>query len=423
MTSLRARRFKRLHEQILLSRWFALIVGWLFSVAMPAGVYWGLDVLQKPNAGQQAALIATTIAFFLSHFGAKSLLSSYPGGRSQALITVQILIIYGILVIGALLLRIQVSRVLLMSSGVAALVWFHIEYITTRAYFRPKFAVITGGFANEVLALSDCDARQISNLDLNGIRYDGIVADFEVIGPEEERFLTRCALANVPVYNAKTIYESLTGRVKIDKMSENNIGSLLPSQTYEFIKAAVDWFIVVISLPIVIPFGLFTALIICMESPGPPIYSQVRIGRGNKPFTIFKFRSMRFDKQVVEQFAGEEDPRITRVGAVIRKLRIDELPQFINVLKGEMSLIGPRPEQPSFVAKFDEKIPFYSYRHVVKPGITGWAQVRHGYAADSEETRIKIEHDFYYIKHCSLALDFLIVFLTIRTMLSGFGAR
>jgi len=423
MKSLRARRFKKIYEQILLSRIFALAMGWLFSVALPASLYWGVYVLHQPNVGQRTALIVTTAAFMLSHFGAKNLLSNYPGGRSQGLISSQVLIFYGFLIIGTLLLRIEVSRVLLLSSGLAALVWFHIEYITTRVHFRPKFAVLSGGFADEVVALPECDARLLENLDLNGIRYDGIVADFEAIGPEEERFLTRCALENIPAYNAKTVYESLTGRVKIDKMSENNIGSLLPSPMYEFVKAVIDWIIVVLTLPIVLPIGVVTALAIRLESPGPAIYSQTRIGKGNRPFTIYKFRSMRFDLNADERFAGEADPRVTRIGAIIRKLRIDELPQFINVLKGEMSLIGPRPEQPSFVDKFNKDIPFYSYRHVVKPGITGWAQVRHGYAADSDETRVKIEHDFFYIKNCSLALDFLIVFLTIKTMVSGYGAR
>ncbi|AFK61424.1 sugar transferase [Advenella kashmirensis WT001] len=124
-----------------------------------------------------------------------------------------------------------------------------------------------------------------------------------------------------------------------------------------------------------------------------------------------------------EAFAQADDGRITRVGRVIRMLRIDELPQYINVIRGEMSLIGPRPEQPSFVEQFDELIPFYSYRHVLKPGITGWAQVRSGYAADVDETQIKIEHDFYYIKNASFALDIYIIFLTVKTMLTGYGAR
>jgi len=418
-----ARRFRRFHEQLLLSRTFALSMGWFFSVVLPALLYWGPIALFKPNVGQKTALIATTIAFLLSHFGAKRLLSSYPGGRSFGLISTQVFVFYAMVVLVTLLLRTEVSRVLLVGSGLAALLWFHLEFLITRAYFRPKLAVLPGGFADEVLAISGCDVRSIDSLDLKDVRYDGVVADFQVLDAAQEQFLTVCALASVPVYNAKNVYESLAGRVKIDKMTENNIGSLLPSTAYESFKSLIDLVLVVATLPVVIPMGLLTALLIRLESPGPAVYTQTRIGKGNKPFTIYKFRSMRFDKGAGEQFAGEADPRITRVGRIIRKLRIDELPQFLNVLKGNMSLIGPRPEQPNFVADFDAKIPFYSYRHVVKPGITGWAQVRHGYAADADETRIKIEHDFYYIKNCSLTLDLYIILLTIKTILTGFGSR
>lgn len=123
------------------------------------------------------------------------------------------------------------------------------------------------------------------------------------------------------------------------------------------------------------------------------------------------------------KFASASDMRVTRIGKFIRKTRIDELPQFFNVLKGDMALIGPRPEQKAFVEKFQEIIPFYDYRHIVKPGITGWAQVVHGYAADADETQVKIEHDFYYIKNFSFGLDFLIIIKTIYTLATGFGAR
>ncbi len=121
--------------------------------------------------------------------------------------------------------------------------------------------------------------------------------------------------------------------------------------------------------------------------------------------------------------ATDADLRVTKFGCFIRRTRLDELPQFINVLKGEMSLIGPRPEQLDFVKQFNETIPFYRYRHIVKPGISGWAQVMHGYASDEDETKVKLEHDFFYIKNFSLTLDLLIVIKTIQTMVTGFGAR
>jgi len=401
----------------------AFFAGWLFSVALPAFTYWGPVIFAQVNDGQRTAFVVTSLAYLCAHSGAKHLLSSFPGGRSLTLVGAQVLVFYAIFTIGTLILRVDVSRALLLASGAAALIWFYIEYTVTRRYFRPKFAVLPGGFADSILLLKECDARRLESLSLLGTRYDGVVADFEVIGPEQERFLTRCALEGVPVYNAKTVYETITGRVKIHRMSENNLGSLLPSPGYELVKSIYEKCIVLLSLPLIIPFCLVVAIIIKLDSNGPVIFSQTRVGKGNRPFRMFKFRTMRWQAEATDQFASECDPRITRVGRVLRRLRIDEVPQFINVLAGDMSLIGPRPEQRSFVNSFENEIPFYSYRHVVKPGITGWAQVRYGYAASSDETHIKIEHDFYYIKNCSLALDFFIILLTIKTMVTGFGSR
>ncbi|MFT0545078.1 exopolysaccharide biosynthesis polyprenyl glycosylphosphotransferase [Allopusillimonas ginsengisoli] len=406
-----------------MSKAMSLLIGWLFSVAAPLAILWGPQVVVMPDKGQQTAILATSIAFVLSYFAIKRLLGTYPGGRSAAFIAPQVIATYVLIALLTLLLRVEVSRLLLVSSGIAALIWFHVEYILNFRYRRPKLAIVQGGVACDLINLDDIDARLLRKLDLHGKRYDGVVADFSATTVDVERFLTTCALNRIPVYDAKAIYESFTGRVKINRMSENNIGALLPSPIFERIKTLLDWCMICVSLPVILPISLITALLIKIESPGPVIYTQTRIGLGNKPFKIYKFRSMRFDVEQTEQFAGEGDPRITRAGRVIRKLRIDELPQFWNVLKGDMSLIGPRPEQPSFVAQFDSQIPFYSYRHVVKPGITGWAQVRHGYAADADETQVKIEHDFYYIKNCSLSLDLFIIFLTIKTVLTGFGAR
>jgi UDP-GalNAc:undecaprenyl-phosphate GalNAc-1-phosphate transferase len=169
---------------------------------------------------------------------------------------------------------------------------------------------------------------------------------------------------------------------------------------------------------------LLTALAVKLESPGPVLFWQERVGAGGKTFRMVKFRSMRTDSEARgARFATDGDDRVTRIGRFLRRSRIDELPQYWNILKGEMSLIGPRPEQVSFVRQFEQEIPFYAYRHLVKPGITGWAQVNQGYAASVHETRGKLEHDLYYIKHFSFWLDALIVFGTIRTVLTGFGAR
>lgn len=254
----------------------------------------------------------------------------------------------------------------------------------------------------------------------------GYVADLHEpsLDADWQRFLADQVLRGIPVYHIRSIEESLTGRLKIHHMYENSLGSLLPPKNYMLIKYFLDCIFILISLPIILPVMLVTAIAIKLESSGPVLFVQNRVGLGGKEFKIYKFRSMRRDsEQGGARFAAHGDMRITKVGRFIRKVRIDELPQIFNILKGEMSLIGPRPEQKAFVDEFEEKIPFYNYRHVVKPGISGWAQVMHGYAADVDETQIKVEYDFYYIKHFSFSLDVLIFFKTIKTMLTGFGAR
>lgn len=423
MKFLPARRFKNIYEQILLSRLFSLILGWLICVALPTVLYWNHKVLFSPNKAQLSALWVTSIAYICVHFASKRSISNFPGGRSSGLIIGQVLIFYGLAIAFVFISQTATSRALVLLSGGIALLWFTLDYLITGTYFKPKLAIVGSGITNELVDLKECDARLLTKLDLEDVRYDGVVADFYTANNAEQYFLTKCALNGIPVYNAKLAFESLTGRVKIDNMIENNIGSLLISPGYNFIKTLIDHIIVLATLPLTIPLTIFVSILIRVESPGPIIYTQTRIGKGNKPFKIYKFRTMRFDQDQAQVFAQNNDPRITKIGHWLRKLRIDEIPQFVNILKGDMSLIGPRPEQPEFVEEFNQKIPFYNYRHVVKPGITGWAQVRQGYAANIDETNLKIEHDFYYIKHCSLSLDMLIIILTIKTMLTGFGAR
>ena len=178
-----------------------------------------------------------------------------------------------------------------------------------------------------------------------------------------------------------------------------------------------------ISSSLWLPLALLVAVGVKIDSPGPALFSQRRTGMHGQSFRIWKFRSMRHEAQDTPQFAQANDPRITRFGQWIRRTRLDEIPQLFNVLMGHMSLIGPRPEQDGFVQQFAEQMPSYPYRHLVRPGLTGWAQVQQGYAASADETAIKLSYDLYYITHYSLAMDLLIVFKTIQTVLTGRGAR
>lgn len=192
---------------------------------------------------------------------------------------------------------------------------------------------------------------------------------------------------------------------------------------YSSLKRLVDFLCVFLLLPIFMPIMLVTAFLIARDSKGGVFYTQKRMGYRGKSFTMYKFRSMRTDMNGKGFTEGGEDPRITKVGSIIRKYRIDELPQILNVLKGEMSFIGPRPESLDLSVWYEKDVPFFSYRHVVRPGLSGWAQVNQGYAAEVDGMIVKLQYDFYYIKNFSLWLDILIVIKTIRTIFTGFGSR
>ena len=189
-------------------------------------------------------------------------------------------------------------------------------------------------------------------------------------------------------------------------------------------KRFFDLFITFLALPFILPIGIITAILIKLDSRGPVFFIQERVGRHGEPFNMFKFRSMTIDAEKNgNKFAQRNDQRVTAIGKFIRKFRIDEIPNFWNVLKGEMSVIGPRPEQVSFVKFFDEEIERYHFRHSVKPGITGLAQVNQGYAACTRSTQMKLNYDLFYIRHYSYGMEINIVLKTMVTILTGFGSR
>ncbi len=189
-------------------------------------------------------------------------------------------------------------------------------------------------------------------------------------------------------------------------------------------KRAADIALAAALLVAAAPICLIAAIAIALETPGPVLYRQVRVGAGGRPFKIVKFRSMRVDAESDgAQWASERDPRVTRVGRVIRHLRIDEIPQAFNVLRGDMSFVGPRPERPEFVEILSEAVPHYELRHMVKPGITGWAQVKRSYGASVEDAVEKHRFDLYYLKNCNILMDLKIVLMTFRVALFGVGSR
>jgi sugar transferase (PEP-CTERM system associated) len=230
------------------------------------------------------------------------------------------------------------------------------------------------------------------------------------------------------IEESSTLYQKITGKIPVESIHPSALIFTDGFQQTNFRRVwnrASGLVGATLSLMVAGPLMLLIAIAIKLDSKGPALYRQTRVGKDGVTFSCLKFRSMSVDAETKTGpvWAGENDPRITRVGRIIRKLRFDELPQFINVLKGEMSFVGPRPERPHFVEKLKQDIPFYDLRHSVRPGITGWAQVSLHYGATVEESQEKLEYDLFYIKNNSLSFDLLIMFSTLKIMLFGRGAR
>jgi len=232
---------------------------------------------------------------------------------------------------------------------------------------------------------------------------------------------------DVAIEECASFYERLTGRVHLDMLRPSWLifsGRRRQARLSGITRTALHRSVALIGGLVSLPIALVTAALIKLESKGPALYRQERVGKGGRTFTLMKFRSMQTDAEKDGPvWASAEDDRVTRVGRVIRKIRVDEIPQFWNILKGEMNFVGPRPERPHFVAQLAEEIPFYGQRHLVPPGLTGWAQIKYPYGSSVEDARQKLQYDLYYIKNMSLMLDAVIMFETVKTILFGRGGR
>lgn len=390
-----------------------------------------------PVAGEvnpQITLSTALMCFLASVVGIFLIknISRYPGVEESSYIIPSLCVSYGLLTIILIMLRTPYSRLLISGSFATSAIVLFTLYAVLRRRTCLRIGVVPAGeytaltnLPNVTWLLLDRPDRKIDGVDAVSVdlRYDGI--------PDEwERKLASFALKGIPVYDLKHLRESLTGKVQIERLSENNLGTLSPLYAYMTIKQILDWVCALLALATLLPIFAFVATAIKLDSRGPIIFRQTRIGYQGRPFLVYKFRSMTVadvdaDGQCVRHAAmtKDGDQRVTRVGRFLRHMRIDELPQLVNVLKGEMSWIGPRPEAEVLSRWYEDEIPFYPYRHIVRPGITGWAQVNQGHVADVEDVREKLHFDFYYIKNFSPWIDFVIVGKTIRTVLTGFGSR
>lgn len=401
-------------------------------VGAVACVFWPFLLLARvlPNAWHDGAaqntLFASLIALVVGNILTNSF-SKLPGTYESHGILPAYLTSFGLVLTAILLFRLDYSRSLLVLSFLACVVWYFMVYVFAQRETVLRLGVIPGGRLPAFAELPSVTGQYL-DLAVDPDCIDAVTADFRHDHSDAwEARIADYTLAGIPVYHSKDLYESLTGRTELEHLSENNFGALGPASSWMLPKQVLDFLIALALIPLVLPVCIVAAIAIRMDSPGPVMFRQSRIGYRGREFTVIKFRTMRENGKgataLNDLITRAEDDRITRVGRFLRFSRIDELPQLINVLRGEMSLIGPRPEAKGLSDWYKSEVPFYRYRHIVKPGITGWAQVNQGHVADVDAIKLKLQYDFYYIRNFSIWLDILIIMKTVKTMLTGFGHK
>ena len=398
------------------------LAGLPFILILATKLTWG-DLSLSYKALPMMTMVATLyIGVWANKYQSAEHRSYRAIGLSVFYMSIGFLAIFAILA----LVRQYYSRSFLVFSYGLMVFWSTVGMLLFRKRHQ-SYVIIKGGLADYLRVFKKSNWKFVKELKSYGQigNYDGIVVDLHAHNDKKLlKALADSSFHGTSVLHAATVLERYSGRTNLEYLAEEGLFNLDVSTNYRIFKRIWEVGLIILCSPIIISLMALTAIGIKIDSKGPVLFTQKRVGRDGELFTLYKFRSMYTDaEEDGSQFADKEDDRVTRVGRFIRKFRIDELPQFWNILKGDMSLIGPRPEQKEFVDYFDEEIPFYSYRHKVRPGITGWAQVKGGYAASLTATQKKLEYDLYYIKNMSLSLDLLIVYATMRTILTGFGSR
>ncbi len=431
MQQMETRALQRTHP--LSSQAVQLLCYLLLGTALPTGL-WLLgrsELIDEPYVVSTLA-IATSASIAVWYI--LSRLRQYAKARLLSYVVPVDLLAFaaGATLIGVL--RLPYSIGLFGSCLIATTIVSYVLTAITRLGNKQLY-IVPGGRVNEMRPRPEHVA--IASID----QFEGLVSRSDVSGsvigdlhfdhpPEWERLFAKAALRGIPVYHYRQILELETGQVRIDRLSENVLGSLIPNLPYMAAKRAFDILATLLLAPILLIVMAGIAIVIRLDSRGPVLFVQDRMGFRGEVFRMVKFRTMR-ERTVAESVAAlrndamtkDDDDRITRVGRFLRKVRLDELPQAWNILLGEMSWIGPRPEAISLSEWYETEIPFYSYRHIVRPGLTGWAQVNQGHVTGVDTATDKLRYDFYYVKNISLWLDVLIALKTLRVVAGGFGAR
>lgn len=334
---------------------------------------------------------------------------------------------FSVVIIFILIGHLQYSRMLLSLGFLATLCWYLAMSFLRSYRYRTNLAVVPAGNSQTLLSIPDVNWYQVepaitaSQLQL----IDGIVVDFSSdLSRQWIDFVVSSASAGVPIYDSSKLRELLTGRVSLEHIGDIGLDALLPSRIYQVVKSIIDWIVAMAVMP-----ALFVVLIVCgiairLDSSGPILFAQPRMGYRGKVFLCYKLRSMTVNAESLgPSYTTQGDRRITRVGKILRKYRLDELPQIFNILKGEMSWIGPRPEAIALAQRYEAGINYYGFRYSVKPGITGWAAIHQGNVAELESATEKLQYDFFYIKHISPMLDIFIAVKTVWVVVTGLGSR
>ncbi len=406
---------------------YVLGLGIIFAVFLPdlfhtrlAPVSWWFVDFYPYNLIEPGQFIAAAAIVF-AHLSLRRM-GMLPLVTARSLIFPTLLVTFGGTVLLANVFEFPLSPFHLWTAFILAFAWYFSITMLRARFLRPVVGLI-GVPAELISALpssilwSRLDKPKLSN------PVAAIVVDpHRDIDLVWSKFITQLVLEGVPVYHLAQFEEALTGKVYFSNHADNTFGSLLPSLLYLRLKRGFDLVAAAVVLPFVAIVIALAALVIKLDSPGPVLFLQPRTGFRGRTFLCYKLRTMSH-RNTGPAFTTQDDLRITRVGGLLRKLRIDELPQIINVIKGEMSWIGPRPEAVPLATEYSSHVPFYDYRHAVRPGISGWAAVHQGNVANVDAAREKLAYDFFYIKYFSVWLDLLIVLKTVRTVLTGFGAR
>jgi len=418
---MRRNRFLRLRYQ--------LLFGLFISAFLPTFLRGGMTFEGLTTGNNLQTMLGVSAAFLIGYFTQRRL-SRYPGEISTSYILPSFLASFALVLTLFFFLRIDYVRSIF---GVGFLISIICAFLANRgraAITKTHLGIIPGGRLEGLSAINGIEWHQLKDPITLPKGIQGIVLDLRAeFSDDWERFIANAALAGIPVYHVKQVQESLRGRVEIEHLSENTLGSLNPNDIYLKAKGATDWCMAFLALIILSPVFVLVYVAIRLDSTGPGFFVQSRRGYRGTDFNVWKFRTMYTGNSKnpgskrTQAITIENDPRITRVGRWLRRCRIDELPQIFNILRSEMSWIGPRPEATVLSDWYEKELPFYRYRHIVKPGITGWAQINQGHVASVDEIHDKLHYDFYYIKNFSMWLDILIVIKTIGVMLGGKGAR